>query len=84
LKSKELARERVKFRVQAGGHDINEETINRRYVRGIENLNNIFRNAVNAWAIYDNSGFRPRRIATGVGDRIDVSIPDIWKKIQGK
>jgi predicted ABC-type ATPase len=38
LKSIPLAKERVKIRVSEGGHDIEPEVIERRYIRGIKNL----------------------------------------------
>jgi predicted ABC-type ATPase len=38
LKSIQLAKERVKIRVSEGGHDIEPEVIERRYIRGIKNL----------------------------------------------
>ena len=38
LKSIQLAKERVKIRVSEGGHDIEPEVIERRYIRGINNL----------------------------------------------
>lgn len=37
-----LAIERVKLRVESGGHNIPLETIKRRYSKGIKNLVNIF------------------------------------------
>jgi predicted ABC-type ATPase len=38
LKSIQLAKERVKIRVSEGGHDIEPEVIERRYIKGIKNL----------------------------------------------
>ena len=38
LKNIQLAKERVKIRVSEGGHDIEPEVIERRYIRGIKNL----------------------------------------------
>ena len=38
LKSIQLAKERVKIRLSEGGHDIEPEVIERRYIRGIKNL----------------------------------------------
>lgn len=42
LNSPELAKERVQSRVQKGGHSIPNETIERRYWRGIQNLTKLF------------------------------------------
>lgn len=63
LNSIELARERVKQRVQNGGHNIPQEIIERRYKAGIVNLNKLYINFVDTWMIYDNSGNRHELIA---------------------
>jgi predicted ABC-type ATPase len=55
LKNPELAKERVKIRVSEGGHDIPEEVIERRYVKGIKNLFNIYLPIVDQALIFDNS-----------------------------
>jgi predicted ABC-type ATPase len=55
LESVELAIERVKERVRMGGHDIPEETIRRRYNRGLENLFELYTPVVNAWSVRDTS-----------------------------
>ena len=55
LSSPELAIERVASRVQAGGHDIPEETVRRRYRVG---LNYLFRDYIrecDKWILADNS-----------------------------
>ena len=54
LDSADLAKERVKFRVQHGGHGISEEDIDRRYVETLANLKKII-SQCNLVAIYDNT-----------------------------
>lgn len=39
-----------------GGHDIPEKTIRRRFTKGWENFQTLYRPMVNEWALYDNSG----------------------------
>jgi len=51
-----LAIERVKTRVNEGGHNIPEETIRRRYYRGIINLTTKFINVCDYWIVINNSG----------------------------
>jgi predicted ABC-type ATPase len=63
LNSIELAKERVKQRVQNGGHDIPHEVIERRYKAGIVNLNKLYINFVDTWMIYDNSDNKHELIA---------------------
>jgi predicted ABC-type ATPase len=55
LQNIELAKERVKTRVLEGGHNIEPEIIERRYIRGIENLFDIYLPIVDGALIFDNS-----------------------------
>lgn len=55
LKSISLAKDRVRSRVEEGGHNIPLEVIERRYIRGIQNLFNIYLPIVNRALIFDNS-----------------------------
>lgn len=55
LQTIELAQEPVKIRVLEGGHNIEDHVIERRYVRGIKNLFNIYLPIVDSAFIFDNS-----------------------------
>ncbi len=55
LRNVDLAIERVKIRVQEGGHNIPEDVIRRRYVNGIKNLFSIYLPIVDEAMIFDNS-----------------------------
>jgi predicted ABC-type ATPase len=55
LASPEMAKERVKQRVERGGHNIPEETIISRYYSGIKNLFELYMPVVDGWIIVDNS-----------------------------
>src|SRR5215204_4923180 len=59
----ELAVERVRARVRAGGHDIPEATIRRRYERGLNNLFDLYLPVANSWRIFDASPTIPEEIA---------------------
>lgn len=63
LETVELAIERVKTRVLEGGHNIDTETIKRRYYRGIKNLFEIYLPIVDEVMIFDNSLESPDLIA---------------------
>ncbi|MES2779444.1 MAG: zeta toxin family protein [Bacteroidota bacterium] len=67
LQNPELAKSRVATRVKQGGHNIPPEVINRRYIRGINNLFNDFIHLCNVWTIFDNSNTHPELIAKGLG-----------------
>lgn len=55
LQNIELAKERVKTRVAEGGHNIEPGVIERRYVKGIKNLFDIYLSIVDGALIFDNS-----------------------------
>lgn len=63
LRNIELAKERVKTRVSEGGHDVEEAIIERRYIRGIINLFEIFLPLSDEVMIFDNSEGLPVLIA---------------------
>jgi predicted ABC-type ATPase len=65
LKMPELAVERVKLRVEAGGHYVPEATIRRRYDVGIRNLFNLYIPVCDYWIMIDNSNNPSTIIAEG-------------------
>lgn len=75
LRSPELAIERVKARVEAGGHNIPEETIRRRYQVGIYYFFNYYAPVCERWILADNSQIPFRVIAEGSKDEL-ISIKD--------
>src|SRR5437868_1066119 len=77
LRSVEVAIERVKERVQLGGHDVPEDAIRRRYHHGIKNF--FYQTLATRWSLYGNSLHEPLLIADGnaaAGSR--VYQPDGW------
>jgi predicted ABC-type ATPase len=63
LQNVELAKNRVKLRVEEGGHNIETEVIQRRYKNGIKNLFEIYIPIVDETLIFDNSLGQPELIA---------------------
>jgi len=55
LQSPELAIERVRRRVESGGHSIPEDVIRRRYDRGRRNLTSLYLPLCDSWMVYNNS-----------------------------
>ncbi len=55
LNSADLAKERVRTRVEEGGHNIPDDVIERRYIKGIQNLFDIYIPIVDHVMIFDNS-----------------------------
>jgi len=83
LESVELAIARVKERVRLGGHNIPEDTIRRRYERGLKNLFELYIPIVNAWSVRDTSFARSIEIAR-YNKTTGESIFDeeLWTKIR--
>jgi predicted ABC-type ATPase len=82
LNSSDLAIERVKSRVNSGGHDIPIETIRRRYNSGIINLPKLYLPICDYWMIIDNSFVPYNVIAEGSKEiNIDIYNQDIYNKI---
>lgn len=50
---------RVQQRVRQGGHDISESVIRRRFIMGLNNFQQHYAPAVDAWALYNNAGEAP-------------------------
>jgi len=66
VRNPDLAVERVAARVRAGGHDVPEEVIRRRWSRSTHNLWNLYLPLAHRWCIYDNSdGVSAERVAEG-------------------
>ena len=82
LNSPELAVERVRARVEAGGHNIPEETIRRRYNTGIYYFFNLYAPISERWILADNSQIPFRVIAEGSKDEvINIKDEDTYKVV---
>ncbi|HEX8341497.1 MAG TPA: AAA family ATPase [Tepidisphaeraceae bacterium] len=84
LPSADLSVERVATRVRRGGHHVPEETVRRRYDRGLRNFFSLYRPIATRWRFVDSS--HPggtRTIAEGRGTgQIIVRDEPIWSKIR--
>jgi predicted ABC-type ATPase len=65
LHSAQLALRRVAARVRQGGHGVPRADVIRRFSRGWENFQRIYRPLPDSWAVYDNSGHTPRLLEKG-------------------
>ena len=83
LNSPELAIERVAARVEAGGHNIPEETIRRRYRVGIDYFFHDYAPICERWILADNSQIPFRVIAEGSkDDLINIKDEATYEKIR--
>jgi len=83
LQSPALAIKRVALRVSKGGHSIPEETIVRRYKKGLQNLFRLYMPIINNWSLLDNSYKNPELIAKKAEtDEIAIRNEPVWLKIR--
>lgn len=60
LRSTQLALRRIAARVRQGGHNVPRADVVRRFSRGWENFQRVYRPLADSWAVYDNSGDQPK------------------------
>ena len=63
LPSPEIAIARVAARVGQGGHNVASAVVRRRFESGVRNFENIYKDLVDKWEWYDNSGNTPQLIS---------------------
>ena len=84
LPAADLAVARVAERVRHGGHHVSEDVVRRRFVAGLRNFFDVYRDNVDGWQMYDNSNFTgPRLIARGAAGR-SATIADqaAWNRLE--
>jgi len=86
LPSPDLAVQRVAGRVRAGGHNVPETTIRRRFAASLKLLFSTYMPLVDTWRIYDNSrGLDPKLIAKRSSEgEIIVALQDIWNTLNSQ
>lgn len=82
LNSPDLAVARVKARVAAGGHNIDEPTIRRRYVVGLHYFFNDYLPLADRWILADNSEIPFRVVAEGRKDGMIIKDSETYEKIK--
>lgn len=83
LRNVELAIERVNERVRLGGHSIPEETIRRRFDRGIKNFFELYLPVADAWRVFNAASEDPIELARYTEDAGEIVFdPDLWAKMK--
>ena len=83
LPSADFAVQRVANRVRAGGHDVPEQTVRRRYRTGLGNFFKLYEPIASTWRLYDGSGPEPNPIAERLESQpIRVYDEAIWRIAQ--
>ena len=85
LPTAELAVRRVDQRVRLGGHSIPEQTVRRRYTRGIENLFDVYIPIADVWRVFDNARAVPTQVAHGgIGKQTQIINQAAWDAMQAE
>jgi len=83
VNSVELAVERVKRRVESGGHHVPEGTVRRRYERSLKNFFRLYLPLADEWRFYDNSLDEPALIARKLpGAFVEISNAKFWETLK--
>lgn len=72
LSSVDIAVARVRYRVESGGHEIPEETIRRRYSRARRNFWYNYKELVDNWYLFNNSGKNPELVANHIKGNLKI------------
>ena len=85
LNQPELAIERVRTRVLAGGHHIDNEIIVRRYYSGLKNFFNLYMSKCDYWLFVDNSDNPFQLVAEGKRKKkIVINDIPIWNELSNR
>lgn len=63
LPDHKMAIQRVKMRVALGGHNVSSNVVRRRFDAGLRNFQDVYKQLVDKWEWYDNSGNTPQLIS---------------------
>ncbi len=66
LPTSEFALARVRQRVIEGGHYIPDDVVRRRFLAGIRNFEEKYKDRIDEWLLFDNSGEQPILLDKGV------------------
>jgi len=83
LPSPDLAVARVRTRVAAGGHDVPEPVIRRRFWRSLANFYHRYRTAATTWRLYNGSVLDGRSLIAHGASRGEPKVIDavLWKEV---
>jgi predicted ABC-type ATPase len=86
LPSSGMAIHRVQQRVRTGGHDVDRETIIRRYSAGLRNFFRLYRPIADTWRMYNNTTQpSPTLIASGKRSKLTtVDDSALWTSLIGE
>lgn len=83
LPSPEMAIARVAERVRFGGHSVPEDTVRRRYWRGLRNFFHLYKQHADLWCLLENSNREGARLIAHGSRNADQLVYDVpcWDRI---
>lgn len=84
LPSAELAVDRVALRVRFGGHNIPTEVVERRFLRSLKNLFELYIPLADRWVVLDNADGALKPLASGTGRSTRVKEREAWQELKLK
>ena len=83
LETPEQAILRVAQRVSAGGHNIPEDVIRRRFTRGLYNLQHLYLPICDSALVFNNVKTPAQLLARkkNIGDSIELVTPEVWNQL---
>jgi predicted ABC-type ATPase len=78
----EVALARVAARVLAGGHNVQEETIRRRFRAGLHYFFNTYRSRVDSWSLWENASEEPTIVANSEDHLETIYDKQRWDHLQ--
>ena len=81
LESVDLAIERVRIRVEEGGHDVEKKDIIRRFERGLRNFFNYYRFQTDRWILVENSSEKATLIGEGSKNHTIIHQKKLWHEL---
>ena len=67
--------------MDVSGHDIDEIVVRRRFHKGIENFFKHYRQSLDSWMLFDNSGNSPYPIAEEKSGELRIRDQELYGKI---
>ncbi len=77
----EMAIERVRDRVESGGHDVPEQAVRRRYTRTLRNLFTLYRPHLDSLHFFDNSTDEPQLVFHDNHGKTTIIDRDLYERI---
>jgi predicted ABC-type ATPase len=82
--SVKLAVNRIKDRVENGGHYVKSTDVKRRFPRSIRNFFNLYMPLADSWYLFENSAYLPRLIAKNKSGQTIINDTELFKKLAEK